>query len=298
MNYINLKANAKINLALDVIDKREDSYHNLKMVMQTLRLHDNIFMKKSSVVRLNLETNVKKLPTDEKNLVYKAVDLIQKNYNVSSGVHIEIAKNIPISAGLAGGSADCAAALIGMKKLFDLQISNKELMEIGKSLGADVPYCILQGTALAEGIGDKLTKLPAHPFVYVLLVKPNISVSTANVFKSLDFENIKQRPNVDKMLKDIKAGNIHEISKGFCNVLESVTEVNYPIIRDIKRVMLENNAMGALMSGSGPTVFGYFETKKNAFCAIRYIKSNMPDVKEIYLTGIFNRARRRKYERG
>jgi len=293
MDYINLKANAKINLALDVINKREDGYHNLRMIMQTLRLHDEVFMKKISSSKLEIRTNIKQLPTDEKNLVYQAVDLIQRNYDVG-GVYVEITKNIPIAAGLAGGSADCAAALVGMKKLFNLRISNDELLDIGKSLGADVPYCIVQGTALAEGIGEKLTELPSHPSVLVLVVKPNISVSTASVFESLNFNNIEKRPDIDKMIKDIENGDINSISSGFCNVLETVTETKYPIIQDIKKVMYNNNSIGALMSGSGPTVFGYFKTKEDACCAIKEIKLNMQGVKEIYLTGIFNRARRSK----
>lgn len=296
MNHINLKANAKINLALDVLGKREDGYHDMKMVMQTLKLHDTIFIKKFNKHKIKLVTNIKWLPVDEKNLVYKAIHLIQKNYNVNSGVFVEITKNIPVSAGLAGGSADCAAALIGMRRLFDLLIPNSELLEIAKSLGADVPYCLMQGTALAQGIGEKLIKISPHPPVYVVLAKPNISVSTASVFKSLDLSTLVVRPDIDRMIKNIEAGNIEGICNGFCNVLETVTENNYPIIKNIKNIMIEKGAMGALMSGSGPTVFGYFKDKSDAYSAIRNIRLNLKNVKEIYLTGIFNRTRRGKYE--
>lgn len=296
MNHINLKANAKINLALDVLGKREDGYHDMKMVMQTLKLHDTIFIKKFNKRRIKLVTNLKWLPVDEKNLVHKAITLIQKNYNVNSGVFVEVTKNIPVSAGLAGGSADCAAALIGMRRLFNLLIPNSELLEMAKSLGADVPYCLMQGTALAEGIGEKLTKISPHPPVYVVLAKPNINVSTASVFKSLDLSTLQVRPDIDTMIKNIEAGNLEEISNGFCNVLETVTETNYPVIRDIKNIMVRQGAMGALMSGSGPTVFGYFKDKSDAYSAIRNIRLNVKNVREIYLTGIFNRTRRGKYE--
>lgn len=296
MNYISLKANAKINLALDVIDKRDDGYHNLNMIMQTLKLHDNILIKKSNRVKLKLITNLGWLPVDERNLVHKAVSLIQKNYNVTSGVVVEIKKNIPISAGLGGGSADCAAALIGMRRLFNLLIPNNELLQIAKTLGADVPYCLMQGTVLAQGIGDKLTKLEPHPPVYVLLAKPNISVSTAGVFKSLDLQSIDKSPNINNIIKNIQLGNIKGIANNFCNVLESVTEVNYPIIKEIKKIMYNHGAMGALMSGSGPTVFAYFEHKKDAIATIKYLKQNKKSVREIYLTGIFNRVRRGRYE--
>jgi len=298
MNYINLKANAKINLALDVVCKRDDGYHDLSMIMQTLKLHDNILIKKSNRFKLKLITNLGWLPVDERNLVYKAISLIQQNYNVPCGVIVEIKKNIPVSAGLGGGSADCAAALIGMRRLFNLLIPNSELLQMAKTLGADVPYCLMQGTVLAQGIGDKLTKLENHPHVYVLLAKPNISVSTVGVFKSLDLQSIDKRPNIDNMIKNIQLGNLVGITNNFCNVLENVTEVNFPIIKDIKSIMYHHGALGALMSGSGPTVFGYFENKSDAVATIKYLKLNKKSVREVYLTGIFNRARRGRYEQG
>ncbi len=295
MKYIDLKSYAKINLALDVLNKRNDGYHNVRMIMQTISLHDNIFIKKIPKNKIEIRSNVSWLPTDSKNLAYKAAQLMIKNYNINEGISIDINKNIPISAGLAGGSSNCATVLLGVKKLFKLNISAKELLKMGKTLGADVPYCIIGGTALAEGIGDKITRLTPHPKVYVLIAKPNINVSTKFVYDNLDLKKITKRPDIDSMINYINNSNLDYISSNFCNVLENVTETEYPIIKKIKMIMLMNNALGALMSGSGPTVFGYFRTKKECYKASLEIKYKLSEVREIYLTGIFNPRRSGKF---
>mgnify|MGYP000583120842 CR=1 FL=1 len=287
MKYLNLKARAKINTALDVLGKREDGYHELRMIMQTVNLCDNIFIKRIDEDKIELTSNLNWLPTDKRNLMYKAADLIRNRYNITEGVAMDLTKTIPVAAGLAGGSSDCAAVIIGMNRLFDLSLSIEEMLSIGKELGADVPYCIMRGTVLAEGIGEKLTRLKPFPNCFVLLCKPNINVSTAAVFKNLDLSNITTHPDIDAMVENIEKGDIKSIAYGMCNVLESVTIKNYPIIADIKNKMLEMAAIGSMMSGSGPTVFGFYESYEKGLAALKEIR-RVFHVKEVYLTTIFN----------
>lgn len=287
MNFIKLKARAKINTALDVIGKFDNGYHNLRMIMQSVNLYDNLFIKKIKEDKIVLKTNLTFLPCDERNLVYKAAMLLKEKYEIKEGIYIDLHKRIPIAAGLAGGSSDCAATLIGIRRLFNLPISQEELMDIGKQLGADVPYCIMRGTALAEGIGEKLTKLPPFPYCYVLLSKPAFSVSTASVFKSLNIDEIKEHPKVDKMIEDIKNNDLESICGSLSNVLETVTIKDYPVIEEIKQVMLKHNALGSLMSGSGPTVFGIFTSKADGLEALKELKREYK-IKDTFLTTVFN----------
>lgn len=287
MDKINLKARAKINIALDVVKRFENGYHDLRMIMQSVNLFDSLSIEKTNSGLIELTSNLQWLPTDERNLVYKASAYLKDTYSIKEGISIYLAKNIPVAAGLAGGSSDCAATLIGIRKLFNLPIEDEELMKIGKSFGADVPYCIMRGSALAEGIGEKLTKLPPFPFCYVLLSKPNISISTASVFGSLNIENIKTRPNIEELTAFIKEGRLDKIGSNMVNVLETVTELENPIISRIKQVMIEYNAQGAMMSGSGPTVFGLYSSKSDAQNAYNYLKNEM-DLSQTYLTTIFN----------
>lgn len=287
MKYINLKARAKINTALDVLGRREDGYHELRMIMQTVNLCDNIFIKRINEDKIELKTNLSWLPTDERNLMYKAADLMRKRYNISEGVFMELTKTIPVAAGLAGGSSDCAAVIIGMNRLFELALPQEEMLAIGKELGADVPYCIMRGTVLAEGIGEKLTRLHPFPNCFVLLCKPNINVSTATVFKSLDLSNVTDHPDIEKMIADIENGDLKAVADGMSNVLESVTIKNYPIVADIKQKMLDTGAIGSMMSGSGPTVFGFYENYEKGLAALKEIRRAFR-VKEVYLTTIFN----------
>ncbi len=286
MNQVILKSRAKINLTLDVLGKREDGYHNIKMIMQTVNLYDTIYIKKIRAEGIKLFTNLKWLPTDDKNLAYKAADLIKKRYNITGGVLIEIKKRIPVAAGLAGGSSNAAAVLVGMKTLFNIKSSTKELMSIGKELGADVPYCIMRGTALAEGIGDILTRLPKCPDFYVVLAKPPISVSTQSIYKSLDNEIIQQRPNTQAVIDAIKSGDKIKIANNLYNVMEIVTAKKYPIIKEFKNFLMQKGALGVVMSGSGPTVFGLFNDKELARKAYYRLKVDK-NVKDAFLTTIF-----------
>ena len=290
MNFIHLKSNAKINLGLSVIKKREDGYHDLKMVMQTLLLYDEVFIKKLETPKIKISTNLPWLPVNEKNLTYKAANLIIKKYNIKSGVYIDIVKNIPVAAGLGGGSANCAAVLIGMRKLFNLNIPTDKLIRLGKTLGADVPFLVMQGTALVGGIGEKLSKLPPHPFVFVLLAKPNFSVSTASVFKRLqNYPLIDNKQKIRNLTVAIGEKNLKGITNNFFNDLEIVTTTKSPIIHEIKQTMVDHGALNSLMTGSGPTVFGYFVNRNDAIKAFKALRAK--GIKEVILTGTFNRKK-------
>lgn len=287
MEKIKLYANAKINPILDVVERLENGYHNLEMIMQSVDLSDTIIIKKTFTNNINLRTNFYWLPTDEKNLVYKVASYIKERYNIKYGIDIKIEKTIPVGAGLAGGSADCAATLIGMRKLFNLYIPNKELLEIGKIFGADVPFCIKRGTYLAKGIGEILTPLKPFPHCYILIAKPPISISTASIFEEIDLANITKRPDIEKFIYYLNKQNIEEISKNLCNVLEIVSIKKYPIIEDIKENMLKNGALGSVMTGSGSAVFGIFKTKKQMAIAKRKLEKDLK-IKEVFSTRPFN----------
>lgn len=286
MDHIKLRSRAKINPALDVLGKREDGYHDLKMVMQSINLCDTLFIKKQAQ-GITLKTNLSWLPTDNRNLVYRAAEILTNRYNIKSGINIVLEKNIPVAAGLAGGSSNCASALIGIRNLFHLPISMSELMAIGKELGADVPYCIMRGTALAEGIGEVLTPLPPFPKAFVLLAKPPISVSTATIFNSLNISAITKRPDIDKMVYYLEKGDLQGVCDNMVNVLEEVTIPLYPVIADIKKTMLDFGALGSIMSGSGPTVFGFFENYEQGLVALKHIRKTF-NIKDVFLTTVFN----------
>lgn len=287
MDFLKLKARAKINITLDVLGKREDGYHDLSMIMQTINLCDIIFIKKIEEDTIKLKSNLSWLPCDKRNLIYRAAEVMKTKYNIKEGIFIELTKNIPVAAGLAGGSTDCAATLVGIRNLFKLPVSNTELMAIGKELGADVPYCIMRGTALAEGIGEKLTPLPPFPNCHVLICKPPINVSTATVFGSLDLKKVEKHPDNNKVIKLIKNKDLKGICENMCNVLENVTIANYPIVADIKELMIENGAIGSMMSGSGPTVFGFYNNYETALNALKQIRYKTK-IREIYVTTIYN----------
>lgn len=261
---LQLKAYAKINLGLDVVRKREDGYHEVRMIMQTVKLFDKLTFRLLNEDTIRIKTNLGFLPIDENNLVYKAVRLLKDTYHVKKGMKIDLFKCIPVAAGMAGGSTDCAAALVGASRLFGLHLSKQKLMELGVQLGADVPYCILRGTALSEGIGEILTPLPAIPDCYILIAKPSISVSTKYVYEHLDANGLTEHPDIDGMITSIKEGSLKGITERMENVLESVTIPEYPIIQKIKICMSENGAENSLMSGSGPTVFGIFKSNTDA----------------------------------
>jgi len=290
MHEIELKARAKINLALDVLSRREDGYHNVRMVMQTVDLYDYITIRKTKSPGIKLKSDYKWLPEDERNIAYKAAKLMFDSYSIDEGILINIHKKIPVAAGLAGGSADAAAVLVGLNKLFDLKKTKKELMDLGYQLGADVPFCILRGTALAEGIGEKLTQLPSMPFFYVVIAKPLFSVSTAYVYQNLDLNNLSYHPDIEEVIKGIQMGDLEHIAKNLGNVLETVTIKEHPEINDIKKKMIEFGALGALMSGSGPSVFGLYKDKKEAQAAYTELKLHS-QAKDVFIATIFNRER-------
>ena len=277
-----LKSYGKINLGLDVLRRREDGYHEVRMIMQTVGLYDVLTMKKRKDDKIEMTCNLSFLPTDERNLVYKAVKLIKDKYHIKDGVEINLSKRIPVAAGMAGGSSNCAAALKGMNQLFDLGLSIDELCEIGVTLGADVPYCIWGGTALSEGIGEKLSRVDAMPDCYILIAKPGISVSTAFVYKNHDLPALSKHPDIDGMLECLKEKDLTGICDRLENVLETVTIKEYPIIEKVKKHLMDQGAKGALMSGSGPTIFAIFEDKKTADDAMESLRS-IEDIKQAYV---------------
>ena len=272
MRQIILKAYAKINLGLDVLRKREDGYHDVRMIMQSVGLYDKLTLKKIPKDEILLSSNVGSLPNNEKNLVYKAISLIKKECGITGGVKADLEKRIPMAAGMAGGSTDAAAALIGMNKLFDLGLSQEKLMELGVKIGADVPYCIMGGTALSEGIGEILTPLAPMPHCYILIAKPRISVSTRFVYENLEADKLAYHPDIDGMIEAIHADDLKGVADRLSNVLETVTEKKYPIIGQLKAAMIETGALNSLMSGSGPTVFGIYADKDTAMQALNKIQ--------------------------
>lgn len=262
MDKIQLKALAKINLGLDVLRRREDGYHEVKMIMQTIGLHDDLEIRKTKTPGIQVKTNLYYLPTNENNLVYKAAKLLMDEFQIQDGVSIQLKKRIPVAAGMAGGSSDGAAVLWGINQMYGLGLSMQALMERGVRLGADVPYCIQRGTALAEGIGEKLSVLPPMPKCTILIAKPGISVSTKFVYENLHANDLKpeQHPDVDSMIEAMRQKDLGLLCSRMGNVLETVTIPAYPVINEIKRTMMDNGAIGSMMSGSGPTVFGIFDS--------------------------------------
>lgn len=268
MREISLQAYAKINLGLDVIRKREDGYHEVKMIMQSISLADTLVLRSCSggniLLRADSPTETPEVPMDESNLVYKAIRMLKEEFQIEEGIEAVLSKRIPVAAGMAGGSTDAAAALKGMNQLFSLGLSEEELRNRGVKLGADIPYCIMGGTALAEGIGERLMPLPELPACYILIVKPPISVSTAFVYGNLKLQELSEHPDIDGMVEAIQEQNLQGVIDRMGNVLETVTIPAYPEIAVIKNIMLEYGAEQSLMSGSGPTVFGIFTSRVDA----------------------------------
>lgn len=288
---VTLKALAKINLGLDVLGRRENGYHDVRMVMQTIYLYDNVTMEKTEEAGIQLECNLFYLPVDETNIAYKAAKLLMDEFDIKEGVRIVLDKHIPVAAGLAGGSANAAAVLVGMNRLFSLGLSQQQLMERGVSLGADVPYCVMRGTVLAEGIGEVLTPLPPLPKCYVLIAKPGISVSTKTAYEKLDSQEISEHPDIDGILEGLDKQDIYKVASSMGNVLETVTIGDYPIIEEIKNVMKEEGALNAMMSGSGPTVFGIFDDKSKARQAQERMRQ-LQIAKQVYIANVHNVRRK------
>ena len=283
MKEISVKALAKINLGLDVVRRREDGYHEVKMVMQTIHLFDRLEMKKTAG-GITMTTNLSFLPTNENNLVYKAAKLLMDEFQIRDGIDVKLHKY------MAGGSTDAAAVLYGMNRMFELGLSKEELMQRGVKIGADVPYCIMRGTALAEGIGEQLTALPPMVKCPILIAKPQISVSTKFVYENLKLDENTVHPDIDRLVEDIRRKDLAAITSDMGNVLETVTIPNYPVIAEIKEHMMEHGAAGAMMSGSGPTVFGLFDDKEKAVAAYEAMQASGL-AKQVYLTSIYNNMR-------
>lgn len=282
MREMKLKARAKINLGLDVVRKREDGYHEVRMIMQMINLYDKITLRQRNEAGILVRTNLSYLPVNEDNLVYRAARLLMDEFQITSGLEIELQKYIPVAAGMAGGSSDAAAVMVGVNRMFQLGLSKKKLMERSVKIGADVPFCIMRGTALAEGIGEKLTTLPAMPHCSLVIAKPKVHVSTKFVYGNLKVNEITDHPDIDGQVQALRSNDLEQVVARMGNVLETVTVPAYPVINEIKKTMMKHGAMGAMMSGSGPTVFGVFEREERAQEVCRLLKKEGA-AKQIYL---------------
>lgn len=278
------RAAAKINLAIDVLRKRPDGYHDVSMIMQSVALYDTITVR-AVKGDIRVTSNTDKIPADKGNIVYKAAEYLKIKYNVKEGVLINIEKTIPIAAGLAGGSADAAMTLKLLNKAWNLRLSKSEILEAGKKLGSDVPFCIQGGAALAEGLGEKLTHLEGIPECLILLAKPSVGISTKEVYEGLKLEHIGKRPNIREIIRCMEERNLEGIAANMCNVLETVTIKKCPQIVELKEKLVEYGALGSMMSGSGPTVFGIFKDTASAYNAYEHIKDM---VNEIFVVKTIN----------
>lgn len=283
MREIREKAFAKINLGLDVIRKRADGYHEVRMIMQTVQLCDQIRIYTTDKKIIRGKSSLPWLPVNENNLVYKAAKLMTEEFGIEKGVFIKLEKKIPTAAGLAGGSSDAAAVMRAMNRMMGLGVPKEELMRHAVKIGADVPYCIMGGTALAEGIGEELTPLARMPRCWILLAKPNISVSTKFVYTNLKADQLSVHPDIDGQIKALEQGDLRTLARKMENVLETVTVTAYPVIEEIKQKMMQLGALKAMMSGSGPTVFGVFEDEERARTAYRKMK-DLGWCRQIFLT--------------
>lgn len=286
MDKIELKAYGKINIGLDVIRKREDGYHDLDMIMQTVGVYDDVIISRedgTQTYEIEVSTDADILPNDKGNLAFMAAKVLMEAYDIKAKVKIHINKRIPIAGGMAGGSADCAAVLRGVNQLFQLGLTDEQLQEYGVKLGADVPYCIVGGTKRAQGIGEILTDLPTPPKCYVIIAKPDAFVSTKFVYSHIRPAQIENHPDIDGIIESIKAGDLYGICEKIANVMEDVTIPEYPIIQKVKDILKSNGAVNALMSGSGPTVFGIYDDEEKAKQSMDAL-SGKEFVSRLYLT--------------
>lgn len=267
MDSIWINAPAKINIGLDVLRRREDGYHEVRMIMQSIRLYDRLTLTKTTEPGIQLTTNLSFLPVNKDNLVYRSAQLLMDEFNIEGGLSIHLEKRIPVAAGMAGGSTDAASCMLAMNDLYHLGLGKHQLMKRGVTLGADIPYCVLKGTALSEGIGEKLSTIPRTPDCFVLIAKPGIHVSTRWVYSNLVLDDEMPHPDIDKMLQAMKKKDLPGLASNLGNILETVTIPAHPEIAEIKKCMLENGALGSLMSGSGPTVFGLYDDLEKAKAA-------------------------------
>jgi len=280
---VKLKANAKINLSLDVLGRRPNGYHDVRMIMQSIDLSDYITIENNTMNTIIIKCDNNEILCDESNLIYKAAKKILENTGYTKGITISLEKNIPIAAGMAGGSTDAAATLIGLNEFLKLGLSTDELKAIGVTLGADIPFCIEGGTCLSEGIGEILSKIDSCPNCYLVIAKPDIGVSTKFVYENLHLDNKVLHPDVDAMIKSIHATDLAGVTNNLGNILETVTLTHYPIISQIKENLMAHGALGALMSGSGPTVFGIFDNYDDAKNALIILHEQI-DFKQGFIT--------------
>lgn len=283
MDKLELKAYGKINLGLDVIRKRADGYHDLDMIMQMVDVYDDVILTKKEGNDIVVKTDTLVLPNGRENLAYMAAKTLMDAFGIKQGLEIRINKRIPIAGGMAGGSSDCATTLMGVNQMFDLGLGKEELMKTGVKLGADVPYCILGGTAIARGIGEVLTPLPSPPQCHVVIAKPPVSVSTAFVYGQIRPEEITKRPDIEGMAAAIKEQDLYQMADLLYNVMEEVTVPRYPIIQEMKDIMLEEGALNSIMSGSGPTVFGLYDDKTKAEETVKRLREKEL-TEQLYLT--------------
>ncbi len=282
------RAYAKINIGLDVLRRRADGYHEVKMIMQTVDIYDELVLEKRKEPGIELRMDNSELPSGGDNLICRAADLLFREKKITEGVNISLTKRIPIAAGMAGGSADAAAALRGVNELFDLGYSLTELQALGVGLGADIPYCLAGGTMLSEGIGEILTPLPAPPAAHLVIAKPDINVSTAFVYGNLHADRLAWHPDIDGMIAALQKGDLDGITDRLGNVLETVTVKAHPVIEQIRELLRKQGAENALMSGSGPTVFGIFKEKETAARAAEAVERGRL-AKQIFVTTFYNR---------
>ena len=282
------RAYAKINIGLDVLRRRADGYHEVKMIMQTVDIYDELVLERRKQPGIELRMDNSELPSGGDNLICRAADLLFREKKITGGVNISLTKRIPIAAGMAGGSADAAAALRGVNELFDLGYSLTELQALGVGLGADIPYCLAGGTMLSEGIGEILTPLPAPPAAHLVIAKPDINVSTAFVYGNLHADSLAWHPDIDGMIAALQKGDLDGITGRLGNVLETVTVKAHPVIEQIKELLRKQGAENALMSGSGPTVFGIFKEKETAARAAEAVERGRL-AKQIFVTTFYNR---------
>ena len=272
-----IKAYGKVNISLDVVGKREDGYHLLSMIMQNIDLYDEIEVEKQQC-GITLECNKSYVPVDNRNLAYKAAEIFKERYDIVDGVKINIEKNIPVSAGLAGGSTDAAAVLKVMNELFKVNATEEELMELGLKLGADIPYCIHGGTALCEGIGEIITPIKSFRDKIIVLVKPAFGVSTKEVYKNFNLEKVKQHPKTSEIINAIENDDLNFVASNMKNLLENVTLRKHKILIKIKEEMNACGAINSMMSGSGPTVFAFFDDMLKAQRCFEKMKKKYSDV--------------------
>lgn len=275
MKKITLKARAKINLTLDVLGKRPDGYHEVEMVMQTIGLHDELVIEDAES-GITVTTNNPSLPGGESNTAYRAAKMMVDSLQINRGVKIHIIKGIPVSAGLAGGSTDAAAVIKGLNHLWNLNLSREDLVTRAAQIGSDVPFCIRGGTALARGRGELLAELPDIPELWLVLAKPLLEVSTAEIYQNFDPRRVAERPNTGAMIKAVRDGNINGITENLANVLESVTLSRYPVVLQVKQAMKDSGVRRALMSGSGPTVFGLVDSQAKAKMTVTRLRERLP----------------------